>query len=170
MKRPATTATATTATTATTTTSATTSTSAVRSDHNRSRPPASGTTQAPKALSLGDGLTMTVRSATYLPATTDRGRARQRGRISVLVTVSNHGSKAIKPDLMRVAVHPGGTTVHPDHNAIAAAGVLSRPLPAGKAVRAMLNFETIGSSTRAASKAVRVKVFTAGGSVAVKLD
>ena len=109
-------------------------------------------------------LTARVSDVTVTPASTPGGRAQDRARVAVEVTLLNHSEQTVEVDWTLIDLSVGRITVAPDRAAASLPGGWQiGALPAGARRRGQLRFETAGTvtrrliSTRRADLAIRVE-------------
>ena len=118
-----------------------------------------GTCRAPSGVLLTIGpasrpllvgpLTARVEDVTVTPATTPQGRARDRARVAVAVSLLNHSEQTVDVDWTLIDLSVGGITVTPDRAAATLPGGWKiGALPAGAGRRGQLRFETANGVTR----------------------
>jgi len=106
-------------------------------------------------------------SATIFPAATAAGRARQRARVSIRVTVTNRDTKSLTPP--NPLLLTGQDRIGFDPRASDLADPLIKPLGASKTATGELRFEISGGVTRRLNAKPRARLAIVGRVVALKM-
>lgn len=106
-----------------------------------------------------------ILSAVLYPASTRRGRARQRARVAVRVRLTSRSVKTLPAQAPTLIA--GTARLRADRRATDVAGPLLRPLAPGKTATGELRFETTGSATRRLTNQRRARLSIAGRTVRV---
>jgi len=145
-------------------TKATTSTPAAPVETTATAPPTITTTPRPAAAGAGDDIEVTVGAALLRLAATPSGKARNRARLGVSVTVRNRTSRRVvlpRPSLLaarqRVPTNPAADE----------GGSRLGPIAAGQTQRATLQFETAGAVTEQLTTQRKARVLIGGRSSAL---
>ena len=145
-------------------TKATTSTPAAPVETTATAPPTITTTPRPAAAGAGDDIEVTVGAAVLRLASTPSGKARNRARLGVSVTVRNRTSRRLvlpRPSLLaarqRVPTNPAADE----------RGSRLGPIAAGQTQRATLQFETAGAVTEQLTTQRKARVLIGGRSWAI---
>lgn len=129
--------------------------------------PTATTTVTESGSPAAEDLDVTVFSAEFQPATTQRGRARQRGRLAVRLRVVNTGAAA--SELGSSVVAFGRDRLVRDARASMAAADLAKPIAAGQTALGTLRFETTGGVTARLAEAITAKLRIAGRTLDLKI-
>ena len=121
------------------------------------------------SLALKNGLSLQVDSASFLPATTPKGRASKQARLTVRATLSNSGTKPATAPLGPVFLREGGVLVRADPGAKSLAAAVLGPVPARGSANVELRFDTTGVLTTTFTSTGQVNLRFGANGVIVKL-